>query len=103
MSNQEIRIKLKSFDHKLLDQAARNIRDAINLTGASIRGPVPMPRKISKFTVNRSPHIDKKSREQFEVRSYSVLILIDYSTPQTIDTLQNISLPVGVNVELEAK
>ena len=103
MSNQEIRIKLKSFDHKLLDQAAKNIRDALSLTGASIKGPIPMPRHILKFTVNRSPHIDKKSREQFELRTYKILILIDYLTPQTIDTLQNISLPAGVNVKLEAR
>jgi len=103
MSNQEIRIKLKSFDHKLLDQAAKSIREAASLTGASIKGPIPMPRHILKFTVNRSPHIDKKSREQFEIRTYKVLILMDYFTPQTIDTLQNISLPVGVNVKLEAK
>jgi len=103
MMNQEIRIKLKSFDHRLLDQAAKNIRDAIKLTGASIRGPIPMPRRITKFTVLRSPHVNKKSREQFELRKYSVLMLIDYSTSQTIDTLQNISLPVGVNVELETR
>ena len=103
MSNQEIRIKLKSFDHKLLDQVAKNIRDALSLTGASIKGPIPMPRHILKFTVNRSPHIDKKSREQFELRTYKILILIDYLTPQTIDTLQSISLPAGVNVKLEAR
>ena len=103
MANQEIRIKLKSFDHKLLDQAAKSIRDALSLTGASIRGPIPIPRSILRFTVNRSPHIDKKSREQFEIRTYKILILIDYFTSQTIDTLQNISLPVGVNVKLEAK
>jgi len=103
MSSQEIRIKLKSFDHKLLDQAAKSIRDAVGLTGASIRGPIPMPRHILKFTVNRSPHVNKKSREQFEIRTYRVLILIDYLTPQTMDTLQNISLPVGVSVKLEAK
>ena len=103
MSNQDIRIKLKSFDHKLLDQAAKSIREAVSLTGASVKGPIPMPRRILKFTVNRSPHIDKKSREQFEIRTYKVLILMYYFTPQTIDTLQNISLPVGVNVKLEAK
>lgn len=103
MANQEIRIKLKSFDHKLLDQAAKSIRDALSLTGASIRGPIPIPRHILKFTVNRSPHIDKKSREQFEIRTYKILILIDYFNSQTIDTLQNISLPVGVNVKLEAR
>jgi len=103
MSSQEIRIKLKSFDHKLLDQAAKSIRDAVSISGANVRGPIPMPRRIVKFTVNRSPHIDKKSREQFEIRTYRVLILIDYFTPQTMDTLQSISLPVGVNVKLEAR
>lgn len=101
MSNQEIKIKLKSFDHKLLDQAAKSIREAVSLTGASIRGPIPVPRRIWKCTVNRSPHIDKKSREQFEIRTYGVLLLMNYSTHQTMDTLQNISLPVGVNVELK--
>jgi small subunit ribosomal protein S10 len=103
MINQKIRIKLKSFDNKLLYQAAKNIIDAIKITGASIAGPFPLPTKITKFTVNRSPHVNKKSMEQFEVREGSVLILIDYSTSQTIDTLQNISLPVGVNVELKTK
>ena len=103
MSSQKIRIRLKSFDHTLLNQAAKSIREAVNLTGASVRGPVPMPGHIERFTVNRSPHVNKKSREQFEMRTYTALILIDYLTPQAMDTLQNISLPVGVGFELETR
>ena len=103
MSSQKKRIRLKSFDHTLLNQAAKSIREAVNLTGASVKGPVPMPRHIERFTVNRSPHVNKKSREQFEIRTYTALILIDYITPQAVDTLQNISLPVGVGVELETR
>lgn len=103
MSSQKIRIRLKSFDHALLNQAAKSIREAVNLTGASVGGPVPMPRQTERFTVNRSPHVNKKSREQFEIRTYTALILIDYITPQAVDTLQNISLPVGVGVELETR
>jgi len=101
MSNQEIKIKLKSFDHKLLDQAAKSIRDAAKLTGASVRGPIPLPRRIVKFTVNRSPHIDKKSREQFEIRTYKVLIHIDHLNGSTVDTLMHGSLPAGVGVEIK--
>ena len=101
MSNEEIRIRLKSFDHKLLDRAAKLIRECVSLAGGSIKGPIPMPRHIMKFTVNRSPHIDKKSREQFEIRTYTALIMIDRPTPQIIDTLMKLDLSSGVDVEIK--
>lgn len=99
MSN--IIIKLKSFDHKLLDQATRDIVVTVKRTGAEIRGPVPLPRSIRKFTVNRSPHVNKKSREQFEIRTQKRLITISYPTPQTVDALMKVDLPAGVDVEIK--
>lgn len=100
MSSQKIKIKLKSFDHKLVDEACKSIIDAINLTGASLKGPIPLPMRIKKFTVNKSPHVDKKSREQFEIRTYSRLLFVNYATSQTIDTLQMTSLPCGIDVNI---
>jgi small subunit ribosomal protein S10 len=83
METQNIRIRLKAFDHRVLDQATGDIADTARRTGAMIRGPIPLPTRIEKFTVNRSPHIDKKSREQFEVRTYKRLLDIVQPTPQT--------------------
>lgn len=99
MSN--IIIRLKSFDHKLLDQATRDIVVTVKRTGAEISGPVPLPRSIRKFTVNRSPHVNKKSREQFEIRTQKRLITISYPTPQTVDALMKVDLPAGVDVEIK--
>lgn len=99
MSN--IIIRLKSFDHKLLDQATRDIVVTVKRTGADISGPVPLPRSIRKFTVNRSPHVNKKSREQFEIRTQKRLITISYPTPQTVDALMKVDLPAGVDVEIK--
>ena len=101
MNNQRIRIILKAFDHKLLDQAAREIINTVRRTGSDIVGPVGLPRHIKRFTVNRSPHIDKKSREQFEIRTYKRLIIIKYPTPQTIDALMKVDLSAGVGVEIK--
>jgi len=101
MNNQKIRIKLKSFDHKLLDQATKEIVGTVKRTGADINGPVPLPRQIERFTLNRSPHIDKKSREQFEIRTQKRLIIISYPTPQTIDALMKVDLAAGVDVEIK--
>ena len=85
METQNIRIRLKAFDHRVLDQATGDIADTAKRTGALIRGPIPLPTRIEKFTVNRGPHVDKKSREQFEIRTYKRLLDILQPTPQTVD------------------
>jgi small subunit ribosomal protein S10 len=100
MKNRKIRIRLKAFDHKVIDQAAREIMSTVKRTGADFSGPVPIPTHIRKYTVNRSPHIDKKSREQFEMRTHKRLIVI-YPTPQTIDALMKLELAAGVSVEIK--
>jgi len=99
--NQKIRIKLKAYDHKLLDQSVREIVDTAQRTGARISGPIPLPTKISKFTILRSPHVDKKSREQFEIRTHKRLIDIYDPTPDTVDALMKLELASGVDVEIK--
>ncbi len=101
METQNIRIRLKAFDHRVLDQATGDIADTARRTGALIRGPIPLPTRIEKFTVNRSPHVDKKSREQFEVRTYKRLLDIVQPTPQTVDALMKLDLASGVDVEIK--
>lgn len=101
MNNQKIIIRLKAFDHELLDKATKEIVATVNRTGAEISGPIPLPRKIRRFTVNRSPHIDKKSREQFEIRTYMRLVIISYPTPQTVEALMKVDLAAGVGVEIK--
>ena len=101
MEAQNIRIRLKAFDHRVLDQATGEIADTARRTGALIRGPIPMPTRIEKFTVNRGPHIDKKSREQFEVRTYKRLLDIVQPNAQTVDALMKLDLAAGVNVEIK--
>ncbi|GEB88775.1 30S ribosomal protein S10 [Zymomonas mobilis subsp. pomaceae] len=101
MDTQNIRIRLKAFDHRVLDQATGDIADTARRTGALIRGPIPLPTRIEKFTVNRGPHIDKKSREQFEVRTYKRLLDIVQPTPQTVDALMKLDLAAGVEVEIK--
>lgn len=98
---QNIRIRLKAFDHRVLDVAAREIVQTAKRTGASVQGPVPLPTRIEKFTVNRSPHVDKKSREQFEMRTHKRLLDIIEPTPQTIDALMKLDLAAGVDVEIK--
>ena len=98
---QNIRIRLKAFDHRVLDQATTDIADTARRTGALIRGPIPLPTRIEKFTVNRGPHVDKKSREQFEVRTHKRLLDIVQPTPQTVDALMKLDLAAGVNVEIK--
>ena len=101
MSAQAIRIRLKAFDHRVLDQSCLEIVNTAKRTGAQVRGPVPLPTNIEKFTVNRSPHIDKKSREQFEIRTHKrVLEIVDW-TPQTVDALGKLDLAAGVDVEIK--
>ena len=101
MQNQRIRIRLKAFDHRLIDLSAQEIVDTAKRTGANVRGPIPLPRRIQKFTVNRSPHVNKKSREQFEIRTHKRMIDIVDPTPQTIDALGKLDLSAGVNVHIQ--
>lgn len=101
MNNQKIVIRLKAFDHELLDKATKEIVGTVNRTGAEVSGPIPLPRRIKRFTVNRSPHIDKKSREQFEIRTYMRLVIIGFPTPQTVDALMKVDLAAGVGVEIK--
>jgi len=100
MKNQKIRIRLKAFDHRVLDQATKEIVNTVKRTGAEVSGPIPLPLDMERFTVNRSPHIDKKSREQFEIRTHKRLIII-YPTPQTVDALMKLDLAAGVGVEIK--
>lgn len=101
MQSQRIRIRLKAFDHRVLDQSTSEIVSTAKRTGARVHGPVPLPRRINKFTVLRSPHIDKKSREQFEIRTHKRLIDILDPTPQTIDALGKLDLAAGVDVQIK--
>ncbi len=98
---QKIRIRMKAYDFKLLDQSAAEIVDTAMRTGARVAGPIPLPTSINKYTVLRGPHIDKKSREQFEVRTHKRLIDILEPTPKTVDSLMRLELPAGVEVEIK--
>ncbi|MBI2337048.1 MAG: 30S ribosomal protein S10 [Deltaproteobacteria bacterium] len=98
---QKIRIRLKAFDHRLLDQSTSEIVETAKRTGARIAGPVPLPTNIEKYTVLRSPHVDKKSREQFEIRTHKRLLDILEPTQQTIDALMRLDLAAGVEVEIK--
>lgn len=101
MESQSIRIRLQAYDHRLLDQSVSEIVNTAKRTGANVRGPIPLPTQIKKFTVNRSPHIDKKSREQFEMRTHKrVIDIIDWM-PQTVDALMKLDLASGVDVEIK--
>ncbi len=101
METQRIRIKLKAFDHKLIDQSVQEIVGAARRTGARVAGPIPLPTKIEKFCVLRSPHVDKKSRDQFEMRTYKRLLDILDPTQQTVDSLMKLDLSAGVDVEIK--
>ena len=101
MDTQTIRIRLKAFEHRLLDQATAEIVNTAKRTGARVRGPVPLPTRIERFTVLRSPHIDKGSQEAFEMRTHKRLIDIIDPTPQTVDALMKLDLAAGVDVEIK--
>ena len=101
MKSQDIRIRLKAFEHRVLDQSTAEIVNTAKRTGARVRGPIPLPTRIERFTVNRSPHIDKKSREQFEMRTHKRLLDIVDPTPQTVDALMKLDLAAGVDVEIK--
>lgn len=98
---QKIRIKLKSYDHRILDQSAEKIVTTAKRAGALVSGPVPLPTDIEKFCVLRSPHVDKKSREHFEMRTHKRLIDILDPPPQTVDALMQLDLPAGVDIEIK--
>lgn len=98
---QKIRIKLKAYDHRVLDQSAQEIVESAKKTGAIVRGPIPLPTKREIFTVLRSPHIDKKSREQFQIKTHKRLLDIVNPTAKTIDALRRLDLPAGVDVEIK--
>src|SRR5215475_6381213 len=101
MESQNIRIRLKAFDHRVLDQSTSEIVNTAKRTGAQVRGPIPLPTRLEKFTVNRSPHVDKKSREQFEMRTHKRLLDIIEPTAKTVDELRKLNLPAGVDVEIK--
>jgi small subunit ribosomal protein S10 len=101
MQGQTIRIRLKAFDYRVLDSSTAEIVNTAKRTGARVRGPIPLPTRIERFTVNRSPHIDKKSREQFEMRTHKRVLDIVDPTPQTVDALMKLDLAAGVDVEIK--
>jgi len=101
LTNQRIRIRLKAYDHRLVDQAAKEIVETAKETGARVVGPIPLPTVINKYCVLRSPHVNKKSREQFEIRTHKRLLDILEPTHQTIDALMKLDLPAGVDVEIK--
>ena len=101
MTKQKIRIKLKAFDHRILDQSSQEIVEVVQRTGAKINGPIPLPTKKKIYTVNRSTHVDKKSREQFMLAVHKRIIDLDNPTAKTIDALRKLNLPAGVNVEIK--
>ncbi len=102
MSNQTIRIRLKSFDHKLIDQSTYEIVATAKRTGAKVSGPIPLPTKIERYTVLRSPHVNKKSREQFEMRTHKRLIDILDTNEDTVEALMKLQLPAGVSVDIKS-
>ena len=101
MDNQNIRIRLKAFDHRTLDQSTSEIVNTARRTGAKIRGPIPLPTSLNRFTVLRGPHVDKKSREQFEMRTHKRVLDIVEPTPQTVDALMKLDLVSGVDIEIK--
>ena len=101
MDSQNIRIRLKAFDHRILDQSTSEIVNTARRTGAKIRGPIPLPTSLNRFTVLRGPHVDKKRREQFEMRTHKRVLDIIEPTPQTVDALMKLDLASGVDVEIK--
>ncbi len=101
MDAQKIRIRLKAYDHRLIDQSARDIVETVRRTGATSCGPIPLPRKMEYFTVLRGPHVNKESREQFEIRTHNRLVDITDTNAQTLDALGKLDLPAGVEVDIQ--
>ncbi|MBT8042042.1 MAG: 30S ribosomal protein S10 [Pontiella sp.] len=101
MTNQRIRIRLKSFDHRVLDVSATEIVETARRTGARVAGPIPLPTRIERFTVNKSPHVNKKAMEQFEIRTHKRLLDIIDPTIKTVDELKKLNLPAGVDITIK--
>ncbi|HHT9154192.1 MAG: 30S ribosomal protein S10 [Planctomycetes bacterium] len=99
--DQKIRIRMEAYDHKVLDQAAGEIVDTAKRTGAKVFGPIPLPTRIERYTVLRSPHVDKKSREQFEIRTHKRLIDIVEPTAKTVDSLNRLNMPAGIEIKIK--
>src|SRR5205807_5541212 len=102
IDNQNIRIRLRAYDHRVLDQSTSEIVNTAKRTGAKVRGPIPLPTKIERITVLRSPHVDKKSREQYEIRTHKRVVDITEPTAKTIDELRNLNMPAGVDIRVKA-
>ncbi len=102
MISERIRIRMEAYDHDILDQSAQEIVETAKSTGAKVAGPIPLPTRIERYTVLRSPHVDKKSREQFEIRTHKRLIDITEPTAKTVDALGKLSLPAGVDIRIKA-
>jgi small subunit ribosomal protein S10 len=100
--SQKIQIRMEAYDHEALDQSASDIIETAKRTGAIVRGPIPLPTRIERFTVLRSPHVNKKSREQFEIRTHKRLIYISEPTSQTVDSLSSLNMPAGVDIRIKA-
>jgi small subunit ribosomal protein S10 len=98
----KIRIRMEAYDHRTLDQSALDIIDTAKRTGAKVSGPIPLPTRMERYTVLRSPHVDKKSREQFEIRTHKRLIDIIEPTPKTVDALNKLNMPAGVEIKIKA-
>ena len=101
MKGQRIRIKLQGYDYRIIDQSASEIVETAKRTGALVKGPIPLPTKIERFTINRSPHVDKKSRDQFEIRTHKRIMDIIEPTDKTVDALMKLDLAAGVDVEIK--
>jgi small subunit ribosomal protein S10 len=101
MENQTIRIRLRAYDHRILDKSTLEIVDTAKRTGARVSGPIPLPTRIEKFSVNRSPHVNKKSAEQFEIRTHKRLLDIVDPTARTVDELKKLNLPAGVDISIK--
>jgi small subunit ribosomal protein S10 len=102
MAGDRIRIRMEAYDHRVLDQSAAEIVETSKRTGARVKGPIPLPTRIERYTVLRSPHIDKKSREQFEIRTHKRLIDIEEPTAKTVDALNKLNMPAGVYIKIKA-
>ena len=102
MADQRVRIRMEAYDHQVLDDSASQIVEAVKRSGAKVFGPIPLPTTIERYTVLRSPHVDKKSREQFEIRTHKRIIDIEEPTAQTVDALHSLVMPAGVDIKIKA-
>jgi small subunit ribosomal protein S10 len=102
MKGEKIKIRMEAYDHKILDDSAKEIVETAKRSGAMVSGPIPLPTRIERYTVLRSPHVDKKSREQFEIRTHKRLIYITEPTSKTVDSLGKLNLPAGVDIRIKA-